>query len=250
VHDLYQAGIFHPNAPTNSNTAMDADFTGGKAAFLYSTWTGFSTVYWPQSLRVNSGARIAPVAPFSADGKGKPQFYRGIGNFGNTYITRTTPERTKLLLAVLNYLAAPFGTQEQLLLSYGVPQTDYNLDADGNPTPTADGFAGRPVPWRFLTQYPSVLYNTVKSVEFAKVSHDGELAMIQAGIPDPTLSFYSPAFANKNAIIQGDFLSAMTDIISGRRPIGELDQAIAAWRSAGGDTIRNEYQQALAASKA
>jgi putative aldouronate transport system substrate-binding protein len=190
------------------------------------------------------------VAPFSADGKGKPQFYRGIGNFGNTYITRTTPERTKLLLAVLNYLAAPFGTQEQLLLSYGVPGTDYNLDADGNPTSTADGFAGRPVPWRFLTQYPSVLYNTVKSVEFAKVSHDGELAMIQAGIPDPTLSFYSPAFANKNAIIQGDFLSAMTDIISGRRPIGELDQAIAAWRSAGGDTIRNEYQQALAASKA
>lgn len=38
---------------------------------------------------------------------------------------------------MLNLMAAPFGTQEQVLLSYGLPESDYKLDSDGNPTPVA-----------------------------------------------------------------------------------------------------------------
>jgi putative aldouronate transport system substrate-binding protein len=249
ARDLYQAGVIHPNSPTNTNTAGDADFVAGKFAFYYSTWTGFSTVYWPQALAINPAAKLRPVPPFSADGAAKAQIYLGVGNFGNTYLKRTTQERTRQLLNALNYLAAPFGTQEQLLLSYGLQGSDYNLDDKGNPIPAQGGFAARPVPWRFLTQYPSVLYNTVNSEEFARVTHSGEEAMIAAGVQDPTLSLYSPTFANRNATIQSDFLSAMTDIISGRRQIGELDQAVTAWRSGGGDKMRDEYQQALAAAR-
>ena len=72
--------------------------------------------------------------------------------------------------------------------------------------------------------------------------------MIAAGVQDPTLNLYSPTFANRNAIIQTEFLSAMTDIITGRRAIAELDQAVVAWRSGGGDKIRDEYHEALSTS--
>ena len=41
-------------------------------------------------------------------------------HLGATAIKKGTPERTKELLRVLNYLAAPFGCKEDLLLSYGV----------------------------------------------------------------------------------------------------------------------------------
>lgn len=40
---------------------------------------------------------------------------------------------------MLDWLAAPFGTQEDLLLSYGVSGTDYNLDANNQPRPTTAG---------------------------------------------------------------------------------------------------------------
>ena len=54
--------------------------------------------------------RLPPTAP------ARRSSILGPGNFGNTYLRKTTPERTRELLGVLNYLAAPFGTQEQMLL--------------------------------------------------------------------------------------------------------------------------------------
>jgi putative aldouronate transport system substrate-binding protein len=246
ARDLYQAGVFHPDSHTNTNTLADQGFTGGKFAFFNSTWTGFSTVFWPQAIRFNPASRLRPVAPFAADGSGTTQFYLGPGNFGNTYLRKTTPERTRELLGVLNYLAAPFGTQEQMLLSFGLPGTDYNLDPTGNPASTPEGFATKPVPWRFLTQYPNVLYNSVNSAEFARVAHAGEQAMLASAIQDPTLTLYSPTFANRNANIQTDFLLFMTDIVVGRRPLSEFEEGLTAWRNAGGDKIRDEFQQALA----
>jgi putative aldouronate transport system substrate-binding protein len=247
ARDLYQAGVFHPNSTTYSAPAADSDFSAGRFAFYYSTWTGFSTVFWPQALRLNASAKLRPVAPFSADGKARPIFFLGIGNFGNTYLKKTTPERAKELLHVLDFLAAPFGTQEQMLLSYGIAGTDYNLDAAGNPITTPDGFATKPVPWRFMTQYPVVQYNTVNSREYATVVHDGEAAMIGASIQDPTLALYSPTYANSNATLQGDFLSGITDIVTGRRNIGELNTLVSDWRTKGGDKMRSEFEQSLSA---
>jgi len=38
----------------------------------------------------------------------------------------------------------------------------------------------------------------------------------------------------------------LIDIIAGPRPISDYDQLVSTWRSAGGDTIRSEFQQAYA----
>ena len=81
ARDLYQAGVFHPDSHTNTNTAADQGFTGAKFAFFNSTWTGFSTVFWPQAIRFNAATKLRPVAPFAADGSGKTQFYLGPGDF-------------------------------------------------------------------------------------------------------------------------------------------------------------------------
>lgn len=246
VRDLYQAGVFHPNSTTYSAPGADGDFDAGRFAFYYSTWTGFSTVFWPQSLRINPATRLRPVPPFMADGKTTPRFFLGSANFGNTYFKKTTPERARDLLRVMDFLASPFGTQEQMLLSYGLPGQDYNLDADGNPLASPEGFASKPVPWRFMTQYPVVQYNTVNSREYATVAHAGEEQMVAAGLLDPTVSLYSPTYANANATLQGDFYSGITDIVTGRRPIGDLNGLVGDWRSKGGDKMRAEFEQSLA----
>jgi putative aldouronate transport system substrate-binding protein len=250
IRDLYAAGVFHPNSTTYTAPAADADFAAGKFVFYFSTWTGFSTVFWPLANRLDPKVKLRPVPPFTADGTSKPRFFLGIGNFGNTYLKKTTPERAKELIRVLDFLAAPFGTEEQMLLTYGIEGTDYSLDDRGNPVATADGFSAKPVPWRFMTQYPVVQYNAVKSEEYARVAHAGEEAMIPPGLQDPTVTLYSPTYANSNAILQTEFYSGVTDIVTARRPITDLKSIVADWRSKGGDKMRAEFEQSLAATGA
>jgi putative aldouronate transport system substrate-binding protein len=248
VRDLQQAGVFHPNSGSAGVQGADNDFTAGRYAFYYSSWVALSTVFWPQAARLGPNIRIRGVDPFSADGKSKPIFSLGIGNFGNTYVNKAAPDRTKELLGALNFLAAPFGTQEQMLMSYGLPDTDYALSPDGDPLPlAANSYVYKPIPFRNLTQYPGVQYNTTNPVDYAQLVHPTELAMAAVGIQDPTLSLYSPSFANLNATLNQTVNDGVSDIVQGRRPLGDLDGIVATWRANGGDTIRNEYQAALAA---
>jgi putative aldouronate transport system substrate-binding protein len=248
VRDLVQAGVFHPNSASAGVLGADGDFTAGRYAFYYSTWLALSTVFWPQSAHLDPNIRIRGVDPFSDDGTRKPVFFLGIGNFGNTYVPKASPDRIKELLGVLNYLAAPFGTQEQMLMSYGLPDADYKVDPDGDPLPVAaNSYVFNPVPFRYLTQYPGVQYNTTNPAAYAQLVHPTELAMAPAGIRDPTLSLYSPSFANLNASLKQAINDGVSDIVQGRRPLSDLDGLVAAWRSNGGETIRGEYQNALAA---
>jgi putative aldouronate transport system substrate-binding protein len=249
ARDLFQAGVFHPNSGSAAVLAADQDFTAGRTAFYYSTWLALSTVFWPQAARIDPAIKMRAVEPFSADGKVKPVYFLGIGNFGNTYLRKASPERTRELLRVLDFLAAPFGTQEQMLMSYGLPDVDYTLDANGNPTPVAsNSYVYNPVPFRYLTQYPGVQYNTTNPQQYAQVVHPPELAMASAGIQDPTLSLYSPSLANLNALLQQGMNDGVSDIVQGRRALSELDQVIAEWRTKGGDKIRAELQDALSAA--
>jgi putative aldouronate transport system substrate-binding protein len=65
---------------------------------------------------------------------------------------------------------------------------------------------------------------------------------------DPTIGYYSPTNANKLPALTRDLNDKLNDIIVGRQPLAALDQAIGDWRSAGGDQIRTEFQQAIAAA--
>src|SRR5437660_5380656 len=56
-------------------------------------------------------------------------------------LKKASPDRIKELLRIMNFLAAPFGSQEDLLLSYGIQGQDYSLDPKGNPVPTSEGIA-------------------------------------------------------------------------------------------------------------
>ena len=134
-------------------------------------------------------------------------------------------------------------------MSYGLPGMDYQLTPDGDPVPVAsNSYVYNPVPFRYLTQYPGVQYNTTNPAEYAQTVHPTELAMAAAGIQDPTLSLYSPSFANLNASLKQSVNDGVTDIVQGRRPLSDLDSIVADWRNKGGDTVRNEYQAALASA--
>ena len=143
----------------------------------------------------------------------------------------------------MNFLAAPFGSQEANLLLYGVQGVDYAPDSEGIPAVTAQGRVELTVPWKYLTANPSVLFDPTRPKDFATWSQEDEKAMTAVGIPDPTLGLYSATYTAKNNLLNPTFYSGVQDIVSGSRPLTDLDTLVKDWRDGGGDASRTEYER-------
>ena len=111
ARDLFAAGVYHPNSPTYAGGAtVDSDFRAGKFAVYATSWGAFLQ-NWNPLAAANSNGTMLPMLPFAYDG-GKPVYLAGSGNFGQTFITQQrSPERVQMLLRIMNFFAAPFGTQ-------------------------------------------------------------------------------------------------------------------------------------------
>ena len=148
---------------------------------------------------------------------------------------------------MLNYLAAPCGSEEDLLLRYGYQDVDYRFDDKGNPVPTDAGRANV-LPWRNLAAPAPILYVPVSS-EFPTILQPNEKALLAVGVEDASVGLYSKTYASKGATANRDIGDGLTDIVAGRRPMSDYDNIVKTWLSAVGTDSKKEYAQAYAAAK-
>jgi putative aldouronate transport system substrate-binding protein len=243
TRDLYAAGVFHPNDVTGNNAQGKTDFAGRKVAFR---WDGAasSVQFWDQSAAADPPGKLRITPPFSAAGA-KATFPLGLSSGGFSALKQGSPDRIKEVLRIMNFLAAPFGAQEHLLINYGLRDVDHTLDPSGNPILTDRGTSEITPSWSFVVRPTPVLFDP-KSADFARVLQADQVPNIQAGLADPTLGLYSETLALKGATAEQPFLDGLTDVVLGRRPMTDFDQLVKDWRSAGGDQIRGELEQSLA----
>ena len=150
---------------------------------------------------------------------------------------------------MLNYLAAPFGSSEDLLLSYGVEGPDYALDPNGNPVLTDRGNPdANYLPFKYVAQHQSVLY-LPDIPDYTSQLVEAEKLLLPLGINDPTTGYVSPTAVRNGAVVTQTFYDGVRDIIVGRRQFSDYDQLVNDWKSNGGDTIRKEFQDAIASAK-
>ena len=164
-----------------------------------------------------------------------------------TSIKKGSPERVKELLRVMNFLAAPFGSEESLLLDYGVKDTDFTFDGQGNPVPTQKGITDLYASWKYFTQHQQVIFNASDS-SFARVAHAAQQGFIPYLISDPSVGLFSPTDASKGAVLLQKVVDGLAEMVTGHAPVSGFDPLVKDWRSAGGDQIRTEFQQAYADS--
>ena len=178
VRDLVASGVYHPNSSTFSAIQAGDEVRGGRSLMYPNTW-GSYTQNWDQLAALNPNGRMRPLTPFAHDGAQAVSLL-GNGQFGLTYLKNAPADRIKMLLRVLNYLGAPFGSQENALVQFGIENTDYTLDAQGSPVLTEQGKKEVLVPWKYMTAQTPVLYDAVRSQEFATVNRAAQDADHQA----------------------------------------------------------------------
>jgi putative aldouronate transport system substrate-binding protein len=247
VRDLMQMKVFPPDIATI--TRSRDDFVAKKFAVSVEGYGNFWNDFWRRGLQQNPQTKFKLLKPFPATDGGQPRVFMSQGFVSMNVLKKAPPDRIKELLRIMNYLAAPFGSQEDLLLTYGLKDQDYKLDDKGNPVPTQQGTANTGyVPWRYIAQHPWVNYQA-DIPGYAKASFEAEQALIPIGVEDATNGFYSPTAFGKGTNADTAFYDAVRDIILGRKDFKEYDGLVKTWQQDVGETIRKEYTDAMAAAK-
>ena len=122
ARDLYALGVYHPNSLTNTSIKQgETDFVAGKIAVFISSFGNPWNDVWRQARSLPNPFDILVIPPFAATSSGKAAHFLGMGFQSATALKKASPDRVKELLRILNYLAAPFGSVEDLLLTAGLP---------------------------------------------------------------------------------------------------------------------------------
>jgi putative aldouronate transport system substrate-binding protein len=250
ARDLVALGVYHPNSLTNTSIKQgETDFVAGKQAVFISSFGNPWNDVWRQARSLASPFEILVVPPFPASASGKAAHFLGLGFQSATAFKKAATDRIKELLRILNFLAAPFGSQEDLLLTAGLEGIDYKRDPNGNPVLTDRGNAdANQVPWKYVMQRPQVMY-LPDIPNYAQTLYGVEHTLIPIGVADPSLGLYSPTASAKGVTADLAWYDNMTEIIAGRRPLGDYGAVLKDWQNAAGNTVRTELMQAFAASK-
>ncbi|HEY3057730.1 MAG TPA: hypothetical protein VGL99_02020 [Chloroflexota bacterium] len=246
ARDLWASGVYHPNALQYNLVSARTDFAGRKFAFRFDGFQSASVTFWDAAAGLNPPAKPRIMTPFPAVDGAKPTYWSSnpTGILGYSVIKQASPERIKEMLRILNWLAAPMGSQEYLLMNYGLKDTHWTPDAKGNPILNDRGKADATVPFRYITQGPVALYYT-RDPNYAQVMQDAEKAMFPFLSINPTDGYYSATYTSKWPAMQRDLSDKINEIVVGRQPMSAFDQVVREWRDGGGDQIRSEYQTAM-----
>ncbi len=250
VRDLVVAGVFFPDSAGVPNaTVARESFIGSKFVLDNQSYGNAWQDDWTRGPKQNPSVVPAAVLPFAAHAGQKPMHHFGDGFYATTTLRQAPPERIKELLRILDWVAAPFGSQEDLLLTTGVPERDYTLGVDGNPIPTqSSNVDANSVPWKYLAQHPQVAY-WPGIPDYARAALDYEKAVIPIGVQDPTIGLSTPTLEKLGVPLNQTLQDGLFDLITGRRPFSDYDQIAKDWQAAGGNQMREELQQVIAANK-
>jgi putative aldouronate transport system substrate-binding protein len=250
ARDLVAAGVYHPNTLTNASIKQgETDFVARRLAVFISSFGNPWNDVWRQARSLSDPFDILFVPPFPAASGGKTAHIFNLGFQSATALKQAPPDRVKELLRILDYLAAPFGSQEDLLLTAGIPGTDYTLDVNANPVLTDRGNAdANQVPWKYVMQRPQVMY-LPDIPNYARTLYDVEHALIPIGLEDPSLGLYSPTASARGVTADLAWYENLADLIAGRRPMSDYDGLVSGWQNAAGNQVRTELMQAYATTR-
>ncbi|MDO0915931.1 extracellular solute-binding protein [Streptomyces sp. DT2A-34] len=243
---LRKNGSYHPDATSVSQIDLTTLFYNGTVGSMQD---GFGA-YLPKYREAPDGMTPAAALPYSVDGT-PGGIVAARRSFGHTVLKTAKKERIEMLLRVLDFLAAPFGSKEWELVHYGVEGTHFTRAKDGSPEPTKLGEVenNTNLPLKYLAEGPQVLF-VPGMPDAVRALHTWQRKVVPHAVRDASFGLQS---RTKNA--QGTTLKALLDdtvtgIVAGRVPLSEWDATVKKWRARGGDRMAEEFAKDYAANGA
>ncbi|WP_309108816.1 extracellular solute-binding protein [Arthrobacter sp.] len=235
---LFASGAVHPDAVAGNSQQAKQRFESG-AVLMTNDGVGGWHEALARVLPSNPKFQQQPMDFFAADG-GKPTLFRGAPAGIFSFIKKTDdPAKVEEMLALANFAAAPFGTEENMLINNGVEGIHYTLDAQNVPHATAKGKEEVTSTYAFLVN-STVVNNFVQYPGYVKAKTDWEVRQAP-NVVDGLFYGLQIQEPNKFGSLGKPFEDLAKDILRGRKSISDLDGAIATWKKNGGDELREFY---------
>ncbi|MGW2090583.1 hypothetical protein [Promicromonospora sukumoe] len=238
---LVADGFVHPDGVPATQPQRKTWLVNGTIRMLddtFSAWPDFSN--YP----IDENFRLAVAAPPLAEGGGTAGIHLGAPVQNITSISKKSEGRVEALLDVINYLAAPFGSEEHLFRTYGVEGVHHELDGT-DPVLTEQGRTEIQLGLKYVVEGPWVNFQA-GDPDVAQAEHDAQADVVPTAVANPVQGLFSDTASRKGGQLGEKLVSTESDIMAGRKPVTAWADAASAWAKGGGDTIRDEYQKALA----
>jgi len=242
MRQVWSAGVSHPDSLTQTSNEVREQLIASRAGSGANAFILLGFIRG-EAAKINPDARLMGLAPPGHDG-GEAVTYNIGGVFGQYCIpTSIGADEVRIaeLLAVTNYFAAPFGSEEYTFMKYGLEGVHHTVNEDRSRTLTllgeqevfGDALILGPLNVLFDPNREQIQYAQAVMAEQVKI-----------GIFSPTVNLYSPTAAARGGEISQQYTDRMIAISTGREPLSAIDDWIQDWKSRGGDEIRREYEEA------
>ncbi|MFI5916239.1 extracellular solute-binding protein [Dactylosporangium sp. NPDC051541] len=233
MRQIVAAGAHYPDSLTASITDVKTQFANGSLASMSD---GFGALALQSLTTINNRFELGLGRPYGPNATP----WQGAGMFGFATFKKADDARIKLLLRIVNYLSAPFGSSEYELANYGVEGKHFTKDGNGIKTlPLYDSENSNLLPTRYIGTAPSVIY-LPGFPAVAKSAYEWEKATMPKAVPDASVGLRSATLSAKGAQLNqiiGDGIAAVT---FGRKDLAAWKDVVAQWRQAGGDQVAAE----------
>lgn len=236
--ETWKKGWWHPDSAGAQSVETDPLFANGTIALRADNFVRYT-------VRGKLSFTVELIEPFLVDG-GPAQQFSVIDTDFLTFIRKGEEGRVRECLRVLNYLSAPLGSKENFLRTFGPADTNHKID-NGRPTLTDRGEAeSTALSLRFVAGGPDVLFAANGDRDMVKKLHTYQTNVAEQRLLNPVAGLYAESASGTSQITQ-QVTDTVNDVVLGRKQPEALDDAVNKWRDGGGDKLREEYQEALAA---
>jgi putative aldouronate transport system substrate-binding protein len=185
---------------------------------------------------------LAPLGALNFEGR-EPVYFGAHGVDGYLFLSKNLSEDAIAeILDVCNFVAAPYGTKEYEMVTYGFEGEHFEYDADGKPVFTEAGVVSKQDSFAYtaMSGVTQVFLEGPADVVEARFAFDEAVQPYLDEDLFAGLRLTAPESGNTASSVFGE---KVNDIIYGRAELSEFDAAVEAWQ-ADADEARAFYEQA------
>lgn len=236
---FWDAGVLHPNS--FSEPGSNSTWWQGGLTQVYVQ--GFTNWLYFTQRRPEFDLGLIDIPTW--DGGGRAAKHTSVAGYPAyaAISKQATSDRVREVLRILDFLAAPYGSEEYLRVNYGIEGQHYNL-RDGVPIATGS-----------IVNEPTVLtYFGSQALAYLTGPRDlvdREATYLRDVMPtakrNAATGLYSPTASSKAAPFTRKAQDVVGAIIQGRSSMADWDALVKDWQGGIGRSMREEYQTAFQA---